>query len=247
MENNLITTDNNIVNVSKGFDEKKIVKYTLELTHVNNYIRNSKSKNEIITALKNYPEYAHQRIAELANMGLCIANGDYYIYTYGSLLKFDIDYKGLLKVASMEARKNGFQLISKADTLREGFTRADVTTHSLIDEVVIENGKINAKILTAYAIVALMDIKTHNIIMQKVELLPIDEFENAEKASKGGDARKKYKTEMSKKIAFRRVIKVLNTMFASDFLDKLFALDNESYDMNKQVEDKKDDNNINDI
>lgn len=246
----LITADKNIVNIDKGFDDIAIRKYTLELTHVNNFIRNSKAdqKQKIITALQAYPEYSHQKIAELSSLGLSIANGDYYIIPYGNSPKFDIDYKGLLKVASIEARKNGFQLIAKADTIRDGFTRADVTTNSLIDEVFIENGKINAAIKTAYAIISLLDTQTHKIIMQKVEIMPMSEFENAKKASKGGTVHDDYGTEMGKKMALRRCVKILNTMFASDLLDKLFQLDNENYEMgNKHIESKSDASNINSI
>jgi recombinational DNA repair protein RecT len=260
MENNITTINKDsiiankeIVNISKGFDDTSIRKYTLELTHVNNFLRNSKpdQKQKIIAALNEYPEYSHQKIAELSSIGLSIANSDYYIIPYGTSPKFDIDYKGLLKVASIEARKNGFQLISKADTIRKGFTRADVVTNSLIDDVFIENGKINSDILTAYAIISLLDVETHKIIMQKVEIMPVLEFENAKKASKGGTVHKDYGTEMGKKMALRRCVKILNTMFASDMLDKLFQIDNESYVMassgdieTKQISDKKNINSI---
>lgn len=246
----LIIANKDIVNTDKGFDDIAIRKYTLELTHVNNFIRNSKveQKAKIIAALNAYPEYSHQKIAELSSIGLSIANSDYYIIPYGNSPKFDIDYKGLLKVASIEARKNGYQLIAKADTLRKGFTKADVVTNSLIDNVFIENGKINEEILTAYAIISLVDIQTRTLFMQKVEIMPMSEFANAKKASKGGTVHADYGTEMGKKMALRRCVKILNTMFASDLLDKLFQLDNENYDMNvKQVEHKSDDFNVNSI
>jgi len=54
---------------------------------------------------------------------------------------------------------------------------------------------------------------------------------------KGGNVHKNYKTEMGKKIALRRAVKIIATMFASDKLDKLFALDNESYVMPSAVTD----------
>lgn len=242
MQNNITTTtgskdvivaNESIVNISKGFDDTSVRKYKLELTHVNNFLRNSKpdQKQKIINALNSFPEYSHQKIAELSSIGLSVANGDYYIIPYGNSPKFDIDYKGLLKIASIEARKNGFQLIAKADTIRDGFKRADVNTNSLIDEIFVENGKINAEIKTAYAIISLMDTQTHNIVMQKVEIMPMLEFENAKKASKGGTVHKDFGTEMGKKMALRRAVKILNTMFASDLLDKLFQIDNENYNL----------------
>lgn len=237
-----LVKNTDVVNIDKGFDDNTLKKYSLELTHINNFIRNSKPEQQkkIMNALNTYPEYSHQKIAELSSIGLSVANGDYYIIPYGNNPKFDIDYKGLLKVSSIEARKNGYQLIAKADTIRDGFTKADVSTNGLIDNIIVENGKINGKILTAYAILALIDSDTRNVIMQKVEVLPINEFENAIKSSKGGTIHKDYGTEMGKKIALRRSVKILNTMFASDKLDTLFNIDNDSHTMVK--ENKKEDN-----
>ena len=216
-------------------------KYDMEMVHLRNFIDNAgKQKGVLEKVLADNPDYVHQKVLEFSNLGLSVANKDYYPIPYGNLVKFDIDYKGLLKTASMEAKKNGYQLIAKADTIRKGFTRADVHTDGLIDNIIIENGKINEHIETAYAILSLFDIQTRQIIMQKVEVLPIEEYKNAKSKSKtnGGGVYKEFETEMAKKIALRRGVKILNTMFASDVLDKLFSLDNESYDMSYQQTSK---------
>jgi len=235
MSAEIIKIDENAVSQSVGFTSEAISKYKIELVHVNNYL-NSISKNEdkqkAIKALESNPIYSHQKIAEYANVGLSIANRDYYIIPYGTRAEFPIDYKGLLKVAAIEARANGFQLIAKADTIKKGSAGSiSISTNGLIDNIIVEDAKVNDEVVSAYAILALLDMETHKVIMQKVEALPVDEYSNAVKASKGGNVHKDYKTEMGKKIALRRAVKILATMFASDKLDKLFSLDNESYDM----------------
>lgn len=223
-------------------------KYDMEMVHINNFIEHSgNNKSKIQKSLDTYSKYSHQKILEYANLGLSIANGDYYIIPYGDKPKFEVDYKGMLKIASNEARKNGFQLIAKADTVRDGFTKLEVSTNGLIDNIILENGKLNAEIKTSYCILALMDIETRSITMQKVEVLPIVEYLNAVKASKGGNVHKDYKSEMAKKIVLRRAVKILNTMFASDILDKLFNLDNESYNLKANEPKPKQIANINNI
>lgn len=211
---------------------KSQFKYKNELAHAYNYVDglSSGQKNKVQAAIKKNEGYFHQKVLELSNLGLSISDRDYYIIPYGDRLDFPIDYKGMLKVASMEARKAGFQLIPKADTIRDGFTKADVTTDGMIDNIVVENGKINADVLTSYAIVALLDLESRQIVMQKVEILPLSEYNSAKGKTKGdGAVYKEFETEMAKKIAFRRVLKVVKSMFASDALDQLFANDNESY------------------
>ena len=250
----LIKRNENAISVESGFNNEAINKYNLELIHVNNHlssISKQDDRQKAINALEHNPIYSHQKIAEYANLGLSIANRDYYIIPYGTRAEFPIDYKGLLKVAAIEARANGFQLIAKADTIKKASASSvSVSTNGLIDNITIQDAKVNDEVVSAYAILSLMDIKTHAVIMQKVEALPIDEYKNAVNASKGGNVHKNYKTEMGKKIALRRAVKILATMFASDKLDKLFVLDNESYDMNKNPtenensEPKKDMNNL---
>lgn len=240
MNNQVIEVNKTAVSSQSGFTNEAIGKYNLELTQINNYIQsvqNADQRGKIVTALNTNPIYAHQKIAEYANLGLSIANRDFYIIPYGTRAEFPIDYKGLLKVASMEARANGFQMIAKADTIKKGSAGSvSVSTNGLIDNITIQDAKVNDEVVSAYAILALMDIKTHEVVMQKVEALPVNEYKNAVNASKGGNVHKNYKTEMGKKIALRRAVKILSTMFASDKLDKLFALDNDSYDMDKNVD-----------
>jgi len=230
----LIEANSKAVSSDNGFNDHAISKYKLELIHVNNHLLNLKQDDRVKTqnALDKNPIFSHQKIAEYANLGLSIANKDYYIIPYGATPDFPIDYKGLLKVAAMEAKANGFQLIAKADTIKKNSaSTVSISTDGLIDNITLSGAKVNDEIVSAYAIIALLDIKTHQVIMQKVEALPIDEYANAVKASKGGNVHKDYKTEMGKKIALRRAVKIIATMFASDKLDKLFALDNESYVM----------------
>lgn len=235
MSNEIIVKNENAVSLSKGFTKDSITKYDLELTQVNNHILSitkPDDKQKVIDALNVNAIYAHQKIAEYASLGLSIANRDYYIIPYGTRIEFPIDYKGLLKVAAMEARANGFQLIAKADTIKKlSASSVSITTNGLIDNITIADAKVNDEVVSAYAILSLMDIKTHEVILQKVEALPVDEYRNAVNASKGGSVHANYKTEMGKKIALRRAVKILSTMFVSDKLDKLFALDNESYDL----------------
>jgi recombinational DNA repair protein RecT len=224
-----VTADAEII---QGRQSKSQFKYKNELAHAYNYIDglSSGQKQKVKAAVKNNEHYFNQKILELSNLGLTIADKDYYIIAYGDNLDFPIDYKGMLKVASMEARKAGFQLIPKADTIRKGFTKADVITNGMIDNIVVENGKINEEILTAYAIVALLDLQSREIVMQKVEILPISEYQAAKSKTKSqGEVYKEFGSEMAKKIAFRRALKVIKSMFASDALDQLFANDNDSY------------------
>ncbi len=240
MNNQVIEINKTAVSSQSGFTNEAIGKYNLELTQINNYIQSVKDeaqRGKIVTALNTNPIYAHQKIAEYANLGLSIANRDFYIIPYGTRAEFPIDYKGLLKVASMEARANGFQMIAKADTIKKtSAASVSISTNGLIDNITIDNAKVNDEVVSAYAILSLMDIETHQVIMQKVEALPVNEYQNAVNASKGGNVHKNYQTEMGKKIALRRAVKILSTMFASDKLDKLFALDNESYGMDKNVD-----------
>lgn len=237
MKTQLIAKNESAVSTDVGFNNEAINKYNLELIHVNNHlssINKDQDRQKAINALESNPIYSHQKIAEYANLGLSIANRDYYIIPYGTRAEFPIDYKGLLKVAAMEARSNGFQLIAKADTIKKASASSvSISTDGLIDNITIQDAKVNDEVVSAYAILSLMDIKTHAVIMQKVEALPVDEYKNAVGASKGGNVHANYKTEMGKKIALRRAVKILATMFASDNLDKLFTLDNESYDMDK--------------
>lgn len=235
MSKDLISANEKAISSLIGFSSDAIGKYKIELIHVNNHldsIAKQDDKQKTIAALENNPIFSHQKIAEYANLGLSIANKDYYIIPYGNLVKFEPDYKGLLKVAAMEAKANGFQLIAKADTIKkQSAATVSISTDGLIDNISLSGAKVNDEIVSAYAIIALLDINTHQVIMQKVEALPIEEYNNAVKASKGGNVHKDYKTEMGKKIALRRAVKIIATMFASDKLDKLFALDNESYVM----------------
>lgn len=217
-------------------------KTNIEMMHFTNSINNlaNDKKAKAMTVWENNKDYVYQKIMEFANVGLSIANKDYHFVSYAGIPDFQIDYKGMLKVAAMEARKNGYQLIAKADTIRDGYKDEVFTTNGLMDNIEIVNGKMNAKIITSYAIISLVDMVSRNVTMQKVEVMPIAEFENAKKASKmqGSGANKDYATEMAKKIALRRGIKIISTMFASDVLDKLFSLDNESYDMSYQQTSK---------
>lgn len=236
MSKNLIETNNEAVSVAVGFSTDAIGKYKVELSQVNNHLSSIKDvdRQKTITALEANPIYAHQKIAEYANLGLSIANRDYYIIPYGNRAEFPIDYKGLLKVAAIEARANGFQLIAKADTIKKSSAgTVSISTNGLIDNITISDVKVNDEVVSAYAILSLMDLKTHEVILQKVEALPVDEYKNAVSASKGGSVHANYKTEMGKKIALRRAVKILATMFASDKLDKLFSLDNDSYNIQK--------------
>jgi len=241
MQNKLIEVNASAVSTQSGFSGDAVTKYKLELTHINNHISSinkQEDRQKTINALENNPIFSHQKIAEYANLGLSIANKDYYIIPYGTRAEFPIDYKGLLKVAAMEARSNGFQLIAKADTIKKASAdTVSISTDGLIDNISISGAKVNDEIVSAYAILSLLDMKTHQVIMQKVEALPVDEYKNAVNSSKGGNVHKNYKTEMGKKIALRRAVKILATMFASDKLDRLFALDNESYDLNKSTID----------
>lgn len=251
MTNEIIIKNDRAVSIASGFSNEAIRKYSLELTQINNYIEsiaNSENKEKTVKALNSNPIYAHQKIAEYANIGLSIANRDYYIIPYGTRAEFPIDYKGLLKVASMEARANGFQMIAKADTIKKASAPSvSISTNGLIDNIIIQDAKVNDEVVSAYAILSLMDLKTREIIMQKVEALPVDEYKNAVSASKGGSAHENYKTEMGKKIALRRAVKILSTMFGSDKLDKLFALDNEDYDLSKDTESTQPNQNINNL
>lgn len=252
MQKQLIEKNNSAISAESGFNNEAINKYNLELIHVNNHlssINKPGDREKAINALESNPIYSHQKIAEYANLGLSIANRDYYIIPYGTRAEFPIDYKGLLKVAAMEARSNGFQLIAKADTIKKASAGSvSISTDGLIDNITIQDAKVNDEVVSAYAILSLMDVKTHAVIMQKVEALPLDEYKNAVAASKGGNVHTNYKTEMGKKIALRRAVKILATMFASDKLDKLFVLDNESYDMSKSVsKDEKPSQDMNDL
>lgn len=214
------------------------VKFQMELTHVKNYVLNHKDKKKLDPLLNKHKDMAEQRILELANIGLSIANKDYYIVPYGGELQFQIDYKGLIKACSLEASKNGYQLMAKADTIRKGFTDFSVSTSTMIDELTLTNTELKNEIVTAYAIVSLYDKQTREKVFQKVEVMPLKEFENAKNASKGGTVHKDYATEMSKKIPLRRVIKILNSMFPSDALDKLLNFDNESYNIDPNYIDQ---------
>lgn len=247
MSNQITVKENtDAVSSNNGFNNDAINKYKLELVHINNYIlsiNKQDDKQKVINALESNPIFSHQKIAEYANLGLSIANRDYYIIPYGTRAEFPIDYKGLLKVAAMEARSNGFQLIAKADTIKKGSAGSiSISTNGLIDNIIVNDAKVNDEVVSAYAILSLLDMETHKVIMQKVEALPLDEYKNAVNASKCGNVHRDYKTEMGKKIALRRAVKILATMFASDKLDKLFALDNELYDMSKN--NHSDDENV---
>lgn len=227
------------VKVVQPDSSKALAKYRAEMMHVENYIINANESAKIRAAVDANAAYSNQKILELSNLGLHIASGDYYIIPYGSVPKFELDYKGMLKAASMAAERNGFIMAAKADTLRDGFTRFDLTTRGLVDDVVIENGKINGDVLTAYAIITLVNRSTGEVFLQKVEVLPIDEYKAAITKSKMSTSgpHKEFKTEMAKKIALRRAVKIIGTMFPSDVLDAIFNLDNESYSF-EESEDK---------
>ena len=122
MSNQLVVKNNQAVSTQTGFSKESILKYELEVIQVNNYlssINRPADREKASAALNKNPIYAHQKIAEYSNLGLSIANRDYYIIPYGERAEFPIDYKGLLKVAAMEARENGFQLIVKDETIKE--------------------------------------------------------------------------------------------------------------------------------
>lgn len=237
-------------------DSKSAIRFNTEMTHIQNYIaallnftdKDKKKNANMIDALQNHSLYANQKILELATLGLSIANGDYYIIPYCGKPKFELDYKGMLKICSQEAKERGFQLIVKADTLRDGFTRADVITDGMLDSIKVENGKINSPIVSAFAIIALLDIKTRDIIMQKVEIFPLSEYLKVKNSTKSKDKQGNifgvwldYESEMAKKAILRRTIKVFNTMFSSDVIDKLLSFDNENYE---ELENIKEENKI---
>jgi len=227
------TVDSDVVDRDVSKSE---FKYRAELKHVENYLNSLKpdDKKKMDLAIASSPEYFSQKVLEYANLGISVSDGDYHISVWGGKVKFDPDYKGMIKVAAMEARKSGYQLLAKADTIRKGFTVADVDTDGLIDTITVKNGKINDEILTAYCILSLQDIQTREIIMQKVEVLPVSEYHAAKSKTKtGGQVYGEFGTEMAKKIAVRRALKIIKAMFASDKLDLLFSDDNQNYEFEK--------------
>jgi len=238
----------NIGGISIDQNNKHNIMFNAEMVHVTSYINAQKKSAELNNAMNNNSIYSNQKILELSSVGLSISNGDYYILPYGGKPKFELDYKGMLKICSKEAHKKGFQLIVKADTLREGFTKADVTTDGLIDSITVENGKINAKIVSSFAVIALMDLNTHKVIMQKVEIFPIEEYEKVKSSTKSKDRQgnifgvwKEYESEMAKKAILRRSVKVINTMFFSDTIDKILSFDAENHEIleeNKELKKK---------
>ena len=68
-------------------------------------------------------------------------------------------------------------MIAKADTIKKASAESVViSTDGLIDNISMQGAKVNDAIVSAYAILSLLDMKTHQVIMQKVEALPLDEY-----------------------------------------------------------------------
>ena len=225
-------------NMPLELSKEVLFKADTEMKHFDNYITSAKNAGQLQQVVNNNLEFSRQKVMELSNLGLSISNGDYYVVSYGGKPTFPIDYKGMLKILSIEARKAGFQLLVKADTIRKGFSVLEVETDGFNDNLKLVNGKINAEVLTAYCMIGLIDMKTHEKVLTKVEVLPIGEYQNAKNASKGGSIYKMYESEMAKKIALRRATKVLSTMFYSSAIDKLLQIDNEDYDLNNSQSPK---------
>lgn len=203
-------------------NEKIIKKLNIEKKAVMEHIKKLKNFNEILNALKENSEYVTQKIAELVEMGLHIANRDYFIVLYKGKPQFNISYLGMLKVAGQEASRNGFILIPKADALREGYKIESFETVDMIDNILIKNGNHNGEIKTAYSIIALKSKNNLETLIQKVEILPESEYQVIKGLAETQMIWGKFEGEMAKKTVFKRSLKILQTIFYSDILEKLF-------------------------
>lgn len=244
--NSLITTEKKLLQ-DKGYKSQELDIYSNEITYISNYIENQKDKNKFIDIISKNKEFVHQKIIELSNLGLSISKGDYYIIPYLNNLNFNIDYKGIIRIASKSAIQNGYQLFIKSDTIRKNFKKIDLKTNGLIDNLELENGSANDEILSAYSICTLIDIKTRNITMQKVEVIPAKEYQKIKSLSRSHKIYQDFESEMAKKIAIRRCLKIIETYFPNDNLSKIFEIDNEDYNINNKNEIKETKQDLNNI
>jgi len=244
--NNLVVNEKKLLE-KKGYTSKEIDTYGNEITYISNYIESQKDKNKFIDIISKNKEFVHQKIIELANLGLSISKRDYYIIPYQNSLNFNIDYKGIIRIASKSAHQNGYQLFIKSDTIRKNFKKIELKTNGLIDNLELENGSANDEILSAYAICTLIDIKTRNITMQKVELIPAKEYQKIKSLSKSQNIYQNFESEMAKKISIRRCLKIIETSFPNESLSKIFEIDNEDYNINNKNETQETKKDLNDI
>jgi recombination protein RecT len=243
---NLVVSEKKLL-AKKGYTNKEIDTYSNEVTYISNYIESQKDKNKFIDIISKNKEFVHQKIIELANLGLSISKRDYYIIPYANNLNFNIDYKGIIRIASKSAIQNGYQLFIKSDTIRKNFKKIELKTIGLIDNLELENGSANDDILSAYSICTLIDIKTRNITMQKVEVIPAKEYQKIKSLSRSHKIYEDFESEMAKKIAIRRCLKIIETYFPNDTLSKIFEIDNEDYTINNKNEIKEKKQDLNDI
>ena len=136
--NNLVVNEKKLLS-EKGYTNKEIDTYGNEITYISNYIESQKDKNKFIDIISKNKEFVHQKIIELANLGLSISKRDYYIIPYLNSLNFNIDYKGIIRIASKSAMQNGYQLFIKSDTIRKNFKKIELKTNGLIDNLELEN------------------------------------------------------------------------------------------------------------
>lgn len=243
---NLVISEKKLL-AKKGYTNKEIDTYSNEVTYISNYIESQKDKNKFIDIISKNKEFVHQKIIELSNLGLSISKGDYYIIPYSDNLNFNIDYKGIIRIASKSAIQNGYQLFIKSDTIRKNFKKIELKTVGLIDNLELENGSANDEILSAYSICTLIDIKTRNITMQKVEVIPAKEYQKIKSLSRSQKIYENFESEMAKKISIRRCLKIIETYFPNDNLSKIFEIDNEDYTINNKDEIKETKQDLNNI
>lgn len=198
--------------------------------------------NAVMKALKDTQTASFLKIKNLSEAGLSILSNDYYIIPMGNALNIEPSYMGLVKVATNEALKRGFELIIKSDTISNS-DEIKIIIENEIDNLSISKNPLDNSIKGAYALISI--VKNGNLLYRKVEFLNKEQLEIIKNKtfSKGG-VYKDFPAEMARKSAIRRAIKHINYFIKSETLDKLISLDNENYNFSnsnlKAIEEKQD-------
>ncbi|MEN3832788.1 recombinase RecT [Campylobacter coli] len=201
---------------------------------------NSKD-NVVMKVLRDNQTASFLKVKNLSEAGLSILNNDYYIVPMGNNVNIEPSYMGLVKVATNEALKRGFEIIVKSDTVSNS-DEVKIITENEIDNLSISKNPLDNSIKGAYALISI--VKNGNLLYRKAELLNKEQLDTIKSKtfSKGG-VYKEFPEEMARKSAIRRAIKHINYFIKSDVLDGVISIDNENYNFSnsnlKAIDDKK--------
>ncbi|EDO7126560.1 hypothetical protein GJN85_06330 [Campylobacter coli] len=201
---------------------------------------NSKD-NVVMKVLRDNQTASFLKVKNLSEAGLSILNNDYYIVPMGNNVNIEPSYMGLVKVATNEALKRGFEIIVKSDTVSNS-DEVKIITENEIDNLSISKNPLDNSIKGAYALISI--VKNGNLLYRKAEFLNKEQLDTIKSKtfSKGG-VYKEFPEEMARKSAIRRAIKHINYFIKSDVLDGVISIDNENYNFSnsnlKAIDDKK--------